>query len=109
MDKDYQNWRLQIENNIVWLYFDRANNSTNTINAVVLDELETILDKLTQQKGINGLIIASAKSNGFIAGADIKEISQLKSHADALSFIQKGQKVFLQSRRRNTARRGRWL
>lgn len=94
--EDYQNWHLQIENNIVWLYFDRANNSTNTISAVVLDELEIILDKLAQQKDIKGLIIASAKNNGFIAGADIKEISQLKSHTEALSFIQKGQKVFAQ-------------
>lgn len=94
MDKNYQNWRLQIENNIVWLYFDRADNSTNTISAVVLNELEIILDNLAQQKDLKGLIIASAKNNGFIAGADIKEISQLKSHADALSFIQKGQKVF---------------
>lgn len=94
MENKYQNWQLKVKNNIVWLYFDRANSSTNTINHIVLDEFADILTNVTNRSDVQGLIIASAKTNGFIAGADIEEISQLKTRDEILKFICQGQNVF---------------
>jgi len=96
MKTHYQNWQVKVENDIAWLYCDRVDNSTNTIDQAVLKELESILIEVADTKNLKGLIVTSAKSNSFIAGADIKEISQLHDKAQALSFIQKGQTVFAQ-------------
>lgn len=96
MDQSYQNWQVNITNNIVWLYFNRAERSVNTFNHVVLNELQIILTCVTQQHDIKGLVITSAKSKGFIAGADIEEFGKLKTQQEALNFIKKGQTVFAQ-------------
>ena len=91
----YQNWRVATDNDqIVWLWLDRHDSSTNTLNKPILEELRTILDLLTTSTTIRGLIIASAKTNGFIAGADIEQFSQLSSAEEATALIRKGQEIF---------------
>ena len=75
-EKGYRNWYIVEEENIIWLYFDRAESGTNALSRDVLDELETILKVLSGRK-TRGLVILSAKKNGFIAGADIKEFTKL--------------------------------
>lgn len=92
----YHHWQLKQENNLLWLFFDRENKSTNTIDADVLNELSAILAAVSQEKEIKGLIIASAKKTGFIAGADIERFTQVKNSEDALTFIRKGHEVFNQ-------------
>ncbi|MBB2971389.1 3-hydroxyacyl-CoA dehydrogenase NAD-binding domain-containing protein [Mesorhizobium sp. RMAD-H1] len=66
-------WRIvKGEDDIAWLILDRANESTNTLSEAVLAELETALDDI-RGMGAKGLVIRSAKKNGFIAGADIRD------------------------------------
>ena len=90
----YQNWRVETDaDQITWLYLDRAGRSTNSISYAVLDELEHILNHLPAARA---LIITSAKSNGFIAGADIETFTKLNNPAEVASFINKGQSVFKQ-------------
>jgi 3-hydroxyacyl-CoA dehydrogenase/enoyl-CoA hydratase/3-hydroxybutyryl-CoA epimerase len=93
---NYKHWRLKTEDKLLWLYFDRENKSANTISPEVLDELSAILTEIAQQTDARGLIIASAKKSGFIAGADIEHFTHLHNFDEALAFIQKGQDVFKQ-------------
>lgn len=91
----YQNWRLELDgDHIQWLYFDKEGESVNSINRAVLDELNDILDNLSSREDIAGLVICSAKKKGFIAGADIKQLSGFTEVDDAVGFIRFGQKVF---------------
>jgi 3-hydroxyacyl-CoA dehydrogenase/enoyl-CoA hydratase/3-hydroxybutyryl-CoA epimerase len=92
-EKPYINWYIVEEEEIYWLYFDRADSGTNVLSSDVLDELETILRKLSV-KQIKGLVILSAKQNGFIAGADIQEFTRLKNSTEAEALIKRGQSVF---------------
>ncbi len=95
--KEYQHWQLNYDaDNIAWLYFDKQGSSTNTIDESVLDELTQILDKVGKDSQLKGLVIASAKTTGFIAGADISQFGKPESSEQALSFIQYGQRVFSQ-------------
>lgn len=94
--KHYKNWQIVNKEHLVWLYFDRENSAVNTINHEVLDELADILTDISHQKAHLGVIIASAKSTGFIAGADIQQFTQFKNHDEAMALINKGQKVFNQ-------------
>lgn len=91
----YQNWRVATDaDQIVWLWLDRYDSNTNTLNKSVLEELRSIIELLTSSTTIRGLIIASAKSNGFIAGADIEQFSQFSSAEEATALIRKGQEIF---------------
>jgi 3-hydroxyacyl-CoA dehydrogenase / enoyl-CoA hydratase / 3-hydroxybutyryl-CoA epimerase len=67
----YRNFKLTRDaDGIAWLLFDRAGTSANTLSADVLEEFDTILAALEAQRP-SGLVIRSAKTSGFIAGADV--------------------------------------
>ena len=87
-------WRLEKDDdNIAWLYLDKAETKTNVLSADVLEELDLFLLNLSFEE-MKGLIILSDKKNGFIAGADIKEFTRLEDSADAEKLIRSGQMVF---------------
>jgi len=90
---EYKHWKLSNdEHDIAWLSFDKADASTNTLSSDVLTELDSILDQLNANTP-KGLVIQSAKSSGFIAGADINELAKAEDREQARSFIQHGQNV----------------
>ncbi len=92
--KTYTHWQFeQDDENFVWLHLDKANSSSNTLCAAVLTELEDALNHLHQHPP-RGLVIRSAKHNGFIAGADIGEFTQFESEHAALEAIQRGHRIF---------------
>ena len=93
--QEYKNWRLETDSdNILWLYFDKHSESVNSISQEVLSELNQIVDAVSDATNIKGLIIRSGKKKGFIAGADIKQLSSFTETDDAISFIRYGQKLF---------------
>ena len=69
----YKNFKLtRDEDGIAWLLFDRANASANTLSGDVLAELGQIVGALETERPA-GLVVRSAKTSGFIAGADVNE------------------------------------
>jgi hypothetical protein len=57
---------------VAWLLFDRQGAGANTLSADVLAEFDTVLAALESERP-TGLVIRSAKTSGFIAGADVNE------------------------------------
>ncbi len=93
--KEYNHWQLEEGAGfILWLFFDRKNASVNTINQEVMEELADILDRVEQNKECKGMVIASAKKNGFIAGADISQFGELKNQDAAVHLLRQGQLIF---------------
>ena len=91
--KDYKNWRLELdEARIAWLYADKADASANVLSREVLEELHFIIDHIAAERP-QGLIILSAKQNGFIAGADVKEFTAIHDYDQALELISRGQSI----------------
>lgn len=69
----YRNFKLtRDEDGIAWLLFDCADASANTLSADVLEELDAIVSALHSERPA-GLVVRSAKTSGFIAGADVNE------------------------------------
>ena len=69
----YRNFKLTRDaDGIAWLLFDRAGASANTLSADVIEELDQVLAALESQRPV-GIVIRSAKTSGFIAGADVNE------------------------------------
>lgn len=89
----YQHLSLTTDsNNIIWLCLDVADQSANVLNPDVISDLLNACDEIKQQTP-NGLIIYSAKRNGFIAGADIKGFVGVRDKKTALHFIQLGHQI----------------
>lgn len=92
---NYKHWDLQRDKDaILWLGINRADAAVNSINEEVLDELNSLLHEVSQDKKAIGLVVYSMKDKGFIAGADVNAFSQFESPAQAVDFLQKGQAVF---------------
>ncbi|MBQ8103378.1 MAG: fatty-acid oxidation protein subunit alpha, partial [Afipia sp.] len=63
----YRNFKLTRDSDgIAWLLFDREGTSANTLSASVLEEFETVIAALEQDRPA-GIVIRSAKPSGFIA------------------------------------------
>ncbi len=92
-NSSYKHWRLEIDpRRVAWLYIDKAESSANVLSEEVLDELHEIIGVLAAERP-RGAVILSAKSSGFIAGADVKEFTALKQQEQALELISRGQSL----------------
>ncbi len=90
---DYQHWKIKNDNdNICWLHLDVANSSTNVLSAAVLNELSEILNEQAQSLP-KGIVFVSDKKNGFIAGADINEFTEVKTSEDAMVMLNRGHEI----------------
>ncbi|HTV84113.1 MAG TPA: 3-hydroxyacyl-CoA dehydrogenase NAD-binding domain-containing protein [Dyella sp.] len=90
----FNHWKTSLDDSgIVTLTLDRANSSVNAFSREVLDELGQIVERLAIEKAA-GVIIHSAKSNGFAVGADIKEFVEYAKHGTVQENIENGQRVF---------------
>ncbi|OGT45314.1 MAG: crotonase [Gammaproteobacteria bacterium RIFCSPHIGHO2_12_FULL_41_20] len=91
----YQHWRLEADSDqVLWLYFDKKNATVNTFDRAVMEELSQIVTWLASAHEYKGVIVASAKKQGFIAGADISQFSQFKDIAQATELVKRGQHIF---------------
>lgn len=78
---------------LAWLWIDQPDRITNTLSPGLLAELEGVLQALAPMPP-RGLVIASAKAAGFIAGADIRVLAGLESGAAARDLAARGWAVF---------------
>jgi enoyl-CoA hydratase/carnithine racemase len=75
------------------LWFDQPGRTQNVIDLAALEELESHLVEAEADGAIRGLLIRSAKPEGFCAGLDLETI--LSSDRPQLeSFVRRGMEVF---------------
>ena len=90
---DTQTWSLEIDaDRIAWLVCDTPGASTNVLSAPVLRDLAAQLEEIAA-KPPAGVVIRSAKTSGFIAGADIKEFLKIRTPAEGYELVRAGQTV----------------
>lgn len=84
-----------IERGDSWLElcFDTPDAKANVFTADALSELSQVVDQLKDRRDIKGLVVTSAKSEIFIAGADIKLIQALDTYEKALDGATQGQQI----------------
>ncbi len=86
-------WSREVDaDGIAWLTFDKPGSSTNVLSSDTVLELGTHVNALAASPP-KGLVIRSAKSSGFIAGADVKEFAGLKDTAQGVEFVRTAQKI----------------
>lgn len=85
---DHWHWHLDADS-VAWAILDKKGESTNTLSEAVLTELNTLLDEVTKAAP-KGLVVRSAKKNGFVAGAEISEFKDMTDEAIVSEKINQG-------------------
>ncbi len=95
MNADFQNIKLEQKENAVWFLTLHRPQALNALNSQTLNEIGDALRQLSEMDYDNAkvLVITGSGEKAFVAGADIKEMSDLNSD-QAQAFAQKGQSVF---------------
>ena len=88
---DYNTIKYEVNGYIAKITMNRPK-ALNALNSEVLDELNKCLDEVKANKDLRVLII-TGEGRSFIAGADIKEMSELDG-LEAKAFGNKGLSVF---------------
>ncbi|MDH5681024.1 MAG: 3-hydroxyacyl-CoA dehydrogenase NAD-binding domain-containing protein, partial [Spirochaetota bacterium] len=83
------------EESIALITLDLPGESINKLSTAVLNELESLIEKLGSMNNLSGAIFFSTKPNIFIAGADIREIQAAQTNIESgRAFLRYGQTVF---------------
>jgi len=82
--------------NVALISFDVPDSKVNVFSEQMLVELKEVLDRIVKDPGMKGVIFTSAKSDNFIAGADIKTIKSLQNDSPSKSYLasQFGKEIF---------------
>jgi len=90
----FSHWQVrQRDDGVVVLAMDRQDAAVNALSQDVLIELADIVERLAIDPP-KGVVFASAKPSGFIAGADLKEFQEFDRKGTVNDAIRRGQAVF---------------
>ncbi len=90
----YKHFRLETDSDqILWVYFDKQGASVNTLDREVMEELSCVIDEIAKMPKCLGFILASGKSSGFIAGADIAQFGKFHDIEEAIELLKRGQHI----------------
>ncbi len=77
-----------------FLRLDVAGKSLNVLNRKALADLDAALDRIVAEPGAHLLVVTSAKTTGFLAGADVHEFAHVTGPQDASALSALGQRLF---------------
>jgi len=92
-DIDSKNWRSEEVGDVLVLTLDVTGQGANILSSAVLQEFDQFLGQI-ESRPLRGLVIRSAKPNGFIVGADVYEFQKISDSARAAELARAGQIVF---------------
>ena len=88
----YNNLTLDQENGILTISINRES-KMNALNTETVEEIRTAFQKVYDDGSIAAVILTGVGDKAFVAGADIKELSEL-SEVNGRNFAENGQEVF---------------
>ena len=78
---------------VALVLYDVPGESVNTLRDGFQHEFEAAFGRLAEDSAIKAVVLASAKPDSFVAGADIEMLSRLKSAAEASGLARSGQQA----------------
>ncbi len=89
------NLRLEIDTRgIATLILDTPDKKVNLLTQPMMEELDHTLDRIAADPAIKGVLVTSAKSDNFIAGADIHILDTITDEKAGEAMAEKGQAIF---------------
>lgn len=84
---DLEHFSFEVEDGIAIALFDRAGEPMNTLAPAVFDDFVAVVDRVATDDEIEALVFGSAKTSGFLAGADIRYLETLSNAEEATAAI----------------------
>lgn len=85
--------RVKIEERVAIVTIDRP--PVNALNFKAMQELSATFSELASNQDVKVIVLTGeGKNHTFIAGADLKEMAELKSSKEAEEIARKGQAIF---------------
>ena len=85
--------KVSVEDRVAVVTIDHR--PVNALNRQTMEELGRVIEELSGDAAVKAIVLTGAGSLAFVAGADIKELSQITSGAQAQEMAAMGQSVFL--------------
>ena len=76
---------------ILVLTLDVPGEKVNTLSRALLGELDALVSRLETRDDVRGIVLRSGKPDGFIAGADIKDFTAIRTALEAEAMSREGQ------------------
>ena len=83
--------------NVAWLTIDQPDSRVNLLTTEVMEALDRRLGELESRIATGKLVavvIRSGKPGTFVAGADVREIAEIRDEEDAYEKSREGQRIF---------------
>jgi 3-hydroxyacyl-CoA dehydrogenase/enoyl-CoA hydratase/3-hydroxybutyryl-CoA epimerase len=90
----YRNVKVELANGVATLWLDEPGESVNLVEPEAMREFFRALERLEQDDAVKGIVFASGKPSGFVAGAKIEMIQGVKDASDAERLAREGQAAF---------------
>ena len=88
----HETLHIETRNRIALITINRPD-KLNALNAKAKAELRTVLESVRSDPGVDVVVITGAGEKAFVAGTDIKELTEL-TEGSGKEFAAKGQSVF---------------
>ena len=89
--------KVSLEEQVAMVTIDRP--PVNALNRQVIQELDQCLEAIKRDEAVSVVVLTGGGSFAFVAGADVKEISQLASGQEAAQVAAHGQAVIMKLQR----------
>jgi 3-hydroxyacyl-CoA dehydrogenase / enoyl-CoA hydratase / 3-hydroxybutyryl-CoA epimerase len=81
------------DDGVAMVIFDRPGETVNTISLALLEEFEARVTPLFDDRDVRALVVASGKSDSFIAGADLRVLDAMHTAAEAEELSRRGNAI----------------
>jgi 3-hydroxyacyl-CoA dehydrogenase/enoyl-CoA hydratase/3-hydroxybutyryl-CoA epimerase len=78
---------------ILVLTLDVPGEKVNTLGKGMMQELQTLLGEIDGRTDVRAVVLRSAKTDNFIAGADIKDFTKIRSSLEGETLSRQGQAI----------------
>lgn len=82
--------RIETDGDIAIIWLDQEGQRVNTLAPDMFDEFERALDEVKKLAAVKGAVLISAKTDSFIAGADLGVFEQMEKPGQAEAMSRRG-------------------
>jgi len=80
-----------VDSGLALVTLDLPGEPVNKLTSGLIDEWETLIERLRGDSAVRAVVLVSGKPDSFIAGADIEEFTRLTTAAEAEALSRRGQ------------------
>jgi 3-hydroxyacyl-CoA dehydrogenase/enoyl-CoA hydratase/3-hydroxybutyryl-CoA epimerase len=90
----WKNYRVEIQDGVATVLVDVPGEPVNTLSRETGSEFGAVLDALEKDGAVKAIVVASGKKDGFVAGAKIEMLRDVKDAAEAAELSRDAQAGF---------------